>query len=179
MSKTGGLREIAVPASVFESLRGELQKEVGATQTVRALHYAGYHAGLSAAATMDAESNGRTRSLSERGFWDRLESYFSSRGWGNLGHRSAHPGVGMLSSPDWAESDRDELDAAGSCSFSAGFLSGVLTKVAGGPIAVLEVGCRSRGASRCDFAFGSETAIQQLYGRMVRGEDLDTALSNL
>ncbi|NIX42216.1 MAG: hypothetical protein GWN06_24335, partial [Gemmatimonadetes bacterium] len=54
-----------------------------------------------------------------------------------------------------------------------------LTELAGGPIAVLEVSCRARGDDCCDFAFGSETAIHGLYGRLLQGENLQAALAAL
>jgi hypothetical protein len=115
--------------------------------------------------------------LGRKAFWDHLSSFFTKRGWGTLSHRDAHPGIGMLSSADWGEARTDRVDAQASCSFSAGFLSGLLSQLAGGPIAVLEISCRSRGARSCDFAFGSEGAIQALYGRLLDGDDLDRALA--
>jgi hypothetical protein len=170
-------REVAVPATLFASLRDELEKEAGAHQTVRALHYAGYHAGLAAASALDVEGGGDAFSMGRRAFWDHLAAFFATRGWGTLSHRDAHPGIGVLSSSDWAEAKTDRVDAQASCSFSAGFLSGLMSQLAGGPIAVLEIGCRSRGGRSCDFAFGSEGAIQALYARLVEGDDLDRALA--
>ena len=180
MSRSGGgPQEIAVPISLFGSLRSELEKEVGMLPTVRALHHAGYHSGLDAAATVDQDAGGDSFGLSQGKFWARLSSYFSKRGWVSLQHRTAHAGVGILTSSDWAEATTDEIKADASCSFSAGFLSGLLSQLAGGPVAVLEVGCRTRGADSCEFAFGSETAIHDLYGRLLDGADIDSALEAL
>lgn len=172
-------REIAVPVSLFESLRGELEAEAGTLQTVRALHHAGYHAGLAAAASVNQDAGGDSFSLSQGGFWALLAGYFGKRGWGELQHSTPHPAVGMLTSSDWAEARADEVDADASCSFSAGFLSGLLSQLAGGPVAVLEVECRTRGDERCRFAFGSETAIHELYGHLLDGADLQSALDRL
>lgn len=71
----------------------------------------------------------------------------------------------------------NEHDA--SCSFSTGFLSGMLTSLAGGPIAVLEVSCRARGDGHCSFAFGNASAIHDLYGKLVEGAELSGALASL
>jgi hypothetical protein len=172
-------REIAVPVSLFDSLRGELEQEAGTLQTVRALHHAGYRAGLSAAAALDEEAGGEAFSLSQAAFWKHLARYFSRRGWGELSHTTPHPAVGLLTSPDWAEARADEVDADASCSFSAGFLSGLLSQLAGGPVAVLEVQCRTRGDRECRFAFGSETAVHELYGMLLDGADLSSALETL
>jgi hypothetical protein len=175
----GGPREIALPISVFGSLRGELEEEAGMLPTVRALHRAGYQAGLAAAGTVNQEAGGNSFSLAESRFWEKLSVYFAKRGWGALTHHPAHPGVGIIKTSDWAEAEVDEVRPDAGCSFSSGFLSGLLSQLAGGPIAVLEVECRMRGSDECDFAFGSETAIHDLYGRLLDGADLDSALAAL
>lgn len=172
-------REIAVPVSLFESLRNELKAQAGTLPTIHALHHAGYHAGLTAAAAVDQEAGGTSFSLGQAAFWNHLSGYFTKRGWGRLGHSAPHAAVGMLKSSDWAEARTHEVDPDASCSFSAGFLSGLLSQLAGAPIAVLEVTCRSRGDASCGFAFGSETAIHMLYGRLVDGADLEMALATL
>lgn len=180
MSRSGAdKREIAVPISVLVSLRTELEREAGTLEAVHALHRAGYAAGMSAAAGLHAEAGGDALAMSERRFWDRLQRYFSRRGWGTLTHRVAHEAVGVLTSTDWAEATSGEVDPDASCCFSTGFLSGLLSQLAGGPVAVLEIECRSRGGASCDFAFGSEGAIHQLYGRLLEGVDLDSALAAL
>lgn len=184
MSTTQGApREVALPITVFDALRSEIEKDVGTLGTVRALHHAGYRAGLAAAASVNREAGGDAFDLSSPAFWTHLSAYFSKRGWGSLEHRALHPGVGMLSSSDWAESapgggtDGGGNDAG--CGVSTGLLSGLLSQLAGGAVAVLEVRCRSRGDAGCEFAFGSETTIHDLYGRMLDGSDLDQALQAL
>jgi hypothetical protein len=164
---------------VFGALRAQLAGEAGVLRTVQALHVAGYEAGVQAASAFTKEAGGDSASLGESRFWAHLAHFFEKRGWGQLAHRDAHPGVGMLSSSDWAESaSADEQPDAG-CSFSAGFLSGLLSEVAGGPVAVLEVECRMRGHDSCDFAFGAETTIHDLYGHLLEGTELEAALEGL
>jgi hypothetical protein len=172
-------REIAVPVSVFGSLRAELAKEAGMLPTVHALHHAGYQAGTEAAATLTGNSQSGTPALRQDQFWVRIADFFGTRGWGTLRHESPHAGVGILSSSDWAEASDSSVDPDASCCFSTGFLSGLLSELAGGPVAVLEVGCRTRGETSCRFAFGSESAIHDLYGRLLDGVDLDGALAAL
>jgi hypothetical protein len=167
-----------VPVSVFGALRTELAKEAGTLPTVHALHHAGYHAGTKAAATLAGADKG-SAALAQGVFWTNLGAFFSQRGWGTLRHEATHEGVGFLSSSDWAESSDGEIDHDASCFFSTGFLSGLLSELAGGPVAVLEVGCRTRGEESCRFAFGSETVIHDLYGRLLDGADLDGALAAL
>jgi hypothetical protein len=172
------LREIAIPASAFGSLRAHLEKEAGALPTVHALHHAGYAAGAAAAPAV-VGSGGDPTALGQEAFWAKLGDFFGKRGWGSLHHARPHDAVGLLSSEDWAEATPGEGGPDASCHFSAGFLSGMLTELAGGPVAVLEVGCRSRGGAACQFVFGSESAIHDLYGRMLDSDDLDGALAAL
>ena len=180
MGKSAGTsREIAIPASVFESLRSELASEAGTLQTVRALHHAGYHAGIAAATAMNQEAGGDSFSLSQGGFWSSLSDFFSKRGWGTLAHSAPHRAIGMLSTTDWAEARPEANEDEATCSFSTGYLSGLLSQLAGGPVAVLEVSCRSRGGDACEFAFGSETAVHDLYGKLLDGADMPSALEAL
>jgi hypothetical protein len=169
-------REIAIPATAFVSLRAHLEKEAGALPTVHALHHAGYAAGAAAAPALAAADPG---SLGEAAFWTKLSDFFGKRGWGSLRHARPHQAVGLLTSADWAEASEGEGGSDASCHFSAGFLSGLLTELAGGPVAVLEVGCRSRGGDSCQFVFGSEGAIHELYGKLLEEDDLDAALGAL
>lgn len=173
-------REIAIPVSVFGSLRAELGKEAGTLPTVHALHHAGYAAGVAAAASFAEHGQSGGTALGQEAFWTRLSDFFGKRGWGTLRHDRPHPAVGILSSADWAEAADGEEGPEASCHFSAGFLSGLLSELAGGAIAVLEVGCRMRGETSCRFAFGSAGAIHELYGRLLDHDvDLDGALAGL
>jgi hypothetical protein len=170
-------REIAVPISIFSSLHNALEKEAGALPTIHALQHAGYEAGTAAAASFAGA--GDVTGMGQSAFWAKLTDFFSRRGWGTLDQSGEHRAISLLSSADWAEASLDAVDSDSSCYFSAGFLSGLLSELAGGPVAVLEVDCRARGADRCCFAFGSEVAIHDLYGHLLDGSDLDDALAAL
>lgn len=169
-------REIAVPVSVFGILRKELARETGTLPAIHALHAAGYAAGAEAAGAFRAVPEEDVGGLAEGVFWTRLAGFFIRRGWGTLVRSTEHPAVGLLTSRDWVESAGAETSEDASCSFSTGFLSGLLTALAGGPVAVLEVSCRGRGDDRCGFAFGSETAVHELYGHLLESGDLAGAL---
>ena len=174
----GTYREIAVPVSVFGDLRDAMAKEAGPLPAIRALHAAGYAAGVAAADELRSPPEGDIMGLPADAFWARVAAFFSRRGWGTLAHEALYEAVGTLTSSDWVEGAGPEGDDA-SCSFSTGFLSGMLTSLSGGPIAVLEVSCRARGDGRCTFAFGNAAAIHELYGRLVEGADLSGALASL
>ena len=178
-AKSAGARDIAVPVTIFSALRRELEKEVGTLPAVRSLHHAGYEAGTDAAAGFGSVDRDRLAQLSSSDFWSQMDRFFSRRGWGSIDHEAAHPGVGMLVSSDWAEASSGETDPEGSCSFSTGFLAGLLSALADRPVAVLEVTCRTRGDDACRYAFGNEVVIHDLYGRMSDGSDLKQALTEI
>lgn len=180
MDATGdGYREIAVPVSIFATLRKELSKEAGPLPMIHALHAAGHAAGAEASDAFRFYAEGDISEIPEGMFWSRFAGFFNRRGWGTLRHSTDHQAVGLLTSEDWAECQHGEGDEHASCSFSAGFLSGLLTRLAEAPVAVLEVSCKGRGDVKCSFAFGSENAIHELYGQLLDGADLDGALSSL
>lgn len=171
------LREVALPAVALPGLRRALRDEAGPLATVHALHAAGYDAG---GALFDAFDGGRdVAGRDEASFWRRLSEFLARRGWGTLEHSAPHPGIGLLSSPDWAEAGEDGAERQPACAFGVGLLSSLLSRAADGPVAVLEVACRSRGEARCTFAFGSEQAVHELYGRLLEGHDVDGALADL
>lgn len=170
-------REIAVPVMIFPSLRDALAEEVGVLPAIHALHNAGFSAGVAAAGTFSPAGED-VLALPEGEFWGRVTAYFARRGWGGLTHEALHDAVGTLTSTDWSEAQVASGDDA-SCSFSTGFLSGFLSTLAGGDVAVLEVGCRARGDEACTFAFGNASAIHELYGILLEGGDLRTALATL
>ncbi len=171
-------RDVALPRSAFASLRTELEAEVGALPAIHALHAAGHAAGATAA-TDFGRGVPDVAAMPEDVFWTRMTTFLRQRGWGTLTHRSAVDAIGLLVSGDWAEVTDGPADEAASCSFSTGFLGGLLTRLGGGPIAVLEVSCRGRGDDTCTFAFGSEGAVHRLYGRLLDGADLTRALGSL
>lgn len=172
-------REIVVPISVFGHLRRDLEKEAGALPAIHALHAAGYASGQAAAESFAEGLEGGVSSLPQEAFWIRLRLFFARRGWGTLEAERPTSGVGFLSSVDWAEAESTGTDSDGSCSFTTGFLAGLLSELAGAPVAVLEVQCRTRGDARCRFGFGSEGAVHALYGQLLEGRDLERALSVL
>jgi hypothetical protein len=173
-----GPREVALPATAFAALDRALTEHAGALARVHTLHAAGYAAGASLWDAFDRPPRTPVPSMTEGKFWESLRRFLEARGWGTLTHETPHAGVGLLQSRDWAEAaGRSEPQPV--CAFSTGLLSHLLTLAAAQPVAVLEVSCRGRGDDRCAFAFGSETTIHDLYGLLLEGSGLETALADL
>lgn len=173
----GAPREVALPVSVFTALRTELAREAGRLPAIHALHAAGHAAGAAAASGLRG-GDGELDSMRGDVFWARFSGYVARRGWGRLEHRAPHDAVGLLVSGDWVEAEEDRGEGA-SCSFTTGYLSGLLSELAGGPVAVLEISCRARGDDTCTFAFGSGAAVHEVYGALLEGSSLQEALASL
>lgn len=172
-------RDVAIPAVGLSALRRVLQEEAGPLPAIHALHAAGYGSGRALWEGLRRGLSKELEAMDETAFWSRLAAALGRRGWGTLTHSSAHPGLGLLTSHDWAESQADGGEQQPSCTFSSGMLSAVLSGAAGAPVAVLEVTCRTRGDDRCTFAFGAAGTVHDLYGLLLDGQDLDAALAAL
>ncbi len=166
--------ELAIPVASLAALRQALSAEVGPDAAANALRAAGYAAGDAWHAQLAQDSE-----IPESTYWRRLKELFSSRGWGTLVHSTLHPGVGALDAQDWVEAVPESGEARPSCFFTTGMLANLLGNSAGSEVAVLEVECRSTGAERCRFLFGSVEALNELYNRVAHGAPVDAALSEL
>ena len=160
-------REITVPAWTFGALRDELGTISDTHSSTTLLQKVGYRSGISASAVFKEGLNSAVLETMQSTFWTYLCGFFSCRGWGTLVVDSDHPGLGFLTSNDWAEAMTDEADRNASCCFSTGFISGLLSEIAGSPVAVLEAKCRARGDTACKFAFGAEQAVRELYRQLL------------
>lgn len=175
MARTGTRApELAIPVASLAALRQALSAEVGPDAAARALRAAGHAAGDAWHAQLAFDEN-----VPESTFWRRLKELFSSRGWGTLLFSAVHPGVGALESNDWVEAVPESNEARPSCFFTTGLLANLLGNSAGSEVAVLEVECRSTGAERCRFLFGSAEALNELYNRVAHGAPVDAALAEL
>jgi hypothetical protein len=174
-------REVALPASIFSDLSEAVARTGGREAAERTLEAVGRRYGRSLASQVMAPRTDEEPRDSGSGpptFWGRLATYLADRGWGSLSHQAAHPALGLLASPDWAEA-AGWNDAATSCAFSTGMFAGLLSALADRPVAVHEAECRSRGDARCAFLFGSQPAVETLRRQLATGADLRRALEFL
>lgn len=107
----------------------------------------------------------------------RLASeFFHDAGWGSI-EVGELASVATIDSGDWAEGDPTHpLDFPG-CYYTAGAFADFFGRVAGEPVAVMEVECRSMGAERCRFLVGATETMQRVYDAMGEGVAYDQAIT--
>lgn len=168
-----------LPARFFPLLRRALENEGSPLSATHVLHDAGFGSGPPLFDDLERKLGQDPTTRNETLFWTDLSRFFAERGWGRIESERVHSGLGLLLARDWAESDPEGLDEQPGCHFSSGLLAYLLGRAAGAPIAVLEVGCRSRGDDHCSFLYGSEAAIHEIYGLLLDGASLEEALAGL
>ena len=151
--------------------------------------------GLNAAASLQeagfaggqALYNAFTRWLENRGFGEpetlpamefaaQAGEFLHGIGWGAI-ELGSLADVATIDAADWAESDpAHPLDFPG-CYYSAGMFADLFGRLAGEGVAVMEVECRSMGASRCRWLVGTGEVMQHVYDQMGQGVSYDEALS--
>ena len=84
--------------------------------------------------------------------------------------------VATVDSSDWAESDPAHPMEYPGCYYTSGVLADFFTRLAGEPLAVMEVECRSMGSDRCRFLVGSGDQMQRVYDAMSVGTSYQEAV---
>lgn len=106
-------------------------------------------------------------------------AFFGEAGWGRIDVARIADVAATIDSPNWSEADpASRLETPG-CHFTSGLFADFFGRVAGSPLAVLEVECRSCGADRCRFILGSADVMQHVYDRLTAGTDYQRALEEL
>jgi predicted hydrocarbon binding protein len=165
-------RAVALPRAVVHALRTAI---LGADDGESRLRDAGFEAGRALyddfAAWMAARAGVADPAIASLGaFGEALGAYASAHGWGTLalepGNGADTDGLPTLRAADWFEVE-SAADAPPppfpACLFTTGLLAGFLGRLAGQPLAVLEIACASCGDAACRFVIGSEAALGKLY----------------
>ena len=169
----------AIPRDAVGALRAALLRDVG-PHAAAYLQEAGYAGGDALFAAFRAwlaerESAG-PEDLALPAFQARAAEFFREAGWGPLEITSLHDAVAALDSDAWGESDAAAgLEHTG-CHLSTGMFAAFFGHLAGAPLAVLEVECRSAGSSRCRFLLGSTEVMQHVYDGLSAGAGYEEAL---
>ncbi len=172
-------RAVAVSAEFFGALRMSAERNPA---TVSALRDAGFAAGVALydrfTDWLDERGEGAPAFLTDEEFGPLMGEFLSVVGWGALRVESVSEAVMALDTEDWAEATDGAATNAPSCHVGTGLLAGFFGRVADAPLAVLEVECRSAGASRCRFLIGSVDVLQYVYEAMERGVPYERAATS-
>lgn len=169
---------VAMTRDSLLALRVALFRDVG-TESAALLQEAGYAGGQT---MFDAfgrwlESRGLSspESLPATEFGLRATEFFREIGWGSIELGTLET-VATVDSADWAESDPAYPLEFPGCYYTTGVIADFFSRLAGAPLAVMEVECRSMGGDRCRFLVGAGETMQRVYDEMGQGLPYDEAL---
>lgn len=170
---------LTVTRASLLSLRAAVLRS-GDLQAAVTLQEAGYAGGTALFESFKAWLAERTEigveDLDVDSFQHRASEYFSEHGWGTLHVGTIDDVVATLDSPDWGECDTESTAQQPSCHLTTGMFADLFGRLAGAPVAVLEVECRSAGNDRCRFLVGSPEVMDAVYEEMGRGSDYEAAI---
>lgn len=173
---------VGLTRDALTSLRTVLFRDAG-TNAAAYLQEAGYAGGAGLYRAFAAWTKERGQPEPEKmaapEFERRAADFFAELGWGRLTVGVLHDSVMTLDSADWAESDPASAMQFPGCYLSAGLLADFFGRLAGAPLAVMEVECRSMGSSRCRFLLGSAETMQHVYDEITKGQSYDGALAGM
>lgn len=110
-------------------------------------------------------------------FGQRATEFFGELGWGSLDLGTVGESVAVVDSSDWAEADASSGLEFPGCYLTTGLFADFFGRLAGSPLAVMEVECRSMGAQRCRFLIANTEVMQQVYEAMGAGIAYDAAVA--
>lgn len=162
---------IALTRESLLALRDAMFRDIGPNAAAM-LQEAGYAGGPALyeafARWLAARGAPAPEGLAATEFAGRATEFFREAGWGSVELGSLES-VATIDSLDWAESDpRHPMEFPG-CYYTSGVLADFFTRLAGQPLSVMEVECRSMGGDRCRFLVGSGDTMQRVYEKMGEG----------
>jgi predicted hydrocarbon binding protein len=173
---------VGVTRDALVALRGILFRDAGtnAAAYLQEAGYAGGNALYGAFTTWNAARGGTApEALPASEFGQRATEFFAELGWGAVSVGTLHDSVMTVDSPNWAEADPAAAMQYPGCYLSSGLLADFFGRVAGAPLAVMEVECRSMGYERCRFLLGSAETMQHVYNDMTQGKTYDVSLQEM
>jgi predicted hydrocarbon binding protein len=170
---------VAMTRDSLAALRAAMFRDVGPNAATM-LQEAGYAGGP---ALFDAFGRWLTarglpapEALPAGDFASRATEFFQDAGWGSI-QLGALDSVATVDSNDWAEGNPAfPLEFPG-CYYTSGVMADFFGRLAGEPVAVMEVECRSMGGERCRFLVGSGETLQRVYDEMAQGVGYEQAVA--
>lgn len=177
------LPTVSVPATFFPALSAALAGRTSPAEGAQLFRETGYALGGSLYDRLQervgSERGGLPEQLEEQEFWSALGDCFADLGWSRPAYAALRPGIAVLDLERGVEAVDGASAAHPGCHLTVGILADMLRRVAGEPVAVLEVECRSRGDERCRFLVGGEAALGEVYDGVRGGAGYQTAVAEL
>lgn len=174
---------VSLSRTTLATLRAAIARDSGAGSAAAWLQEAGYAGGEAVyeafRAWLAKQQLGEPGTLGVEGFATQASRFFSELGWGSLEVGAIGDSVAVVDAPAWSEADGGSLDGHPACHLSTGLFADFFGRMAGEPLAVMEVECRAAGNDRCRFLLGSAEVMQALYDGMAAGEDYETVARTL
>ncbi|HEX3159205.1 MAG TPA: V4R domain-containing protein [Gemmatimonadaceae bacterium] len=159
------------PASLH-ALRGALAADLGSA-AAGYLQEAGYVTGVELLGAfrgwLHEREDATPEELPMADFSQLLGAFFEELGWGELRVEAVGGAVSAVDARNLAEAQPEAALAQAGCFMTSGVLAGFLGTLAGEPLAVLEVECRSAGHERCRFLVGGAAAMDHVFDEMQHG----------
>lgn len=173
---------VGLTRDALVALHGILFRDAGANAAayLQEAGYAGGGALYSAFHRWIAEQGGGApEQLTAPDFQQRAARFLGELGWGAVSVGTLHDAVMTVDSPDWAESNPQAGMQYPGCYLTSGLLADFFGRVAGTPLAAMEVECRSMGYERCRFLVGSAETMQHVYDGFAHGKSYDASLQDM
>jgi predicted hydrocarbon binding protein len=173
---------LAMSRSVITALRTALMRD-GGPGAAACLQEAGYAGGENVYSSfrnwLRLQGKAKPDELELEEFQSKASSYFRDAGWGTLSVGTLHEVVAIIDSDDWGEADpSSHLDHPG-CHLTTGMFADFFGRISDVPLAVLEVECRSMGASRCRFLLGNSDVMHFVYEQIEQGSSYEDAVAKI
>ena len=173
---------VAVTRDALAALRNALMRDTGYA-AAGYLQEAGYAGGASLFDAfrqwLSLRGAPEPDALSLGAFQSYASEFFRETGWGSLDVGELGEAVATLDSIDWSEATPEAGLEHPFCHLTSGMFADFFGRMAGAPLAVMEVECRSTGASRCRFLLGSAEVLQSVYDGMAAGESYETVCQSV
>jgi len=170
---------VAMTRDSLAALRAAMFRDVGpnAAAMLQEAGYAGGQAMFDAfGGWLAARGLPSPESLPAADFSAQATEFFRDAGWGSI-QLGTLDSVATLDSADWAEGNPAfPLEFPG-CYYTSGVMADFFGRLAGQPVAVMEVECRSMGGERCRFLVGSGETLQRVYEEMAQGIGYEQAVA--
>jgi len=171
---------VGVTRQSLVSLCSTLLREIG-PDAAAYLQNSGYTGGASLFEAftrwLQARGHGTPETLPALRFATRATEFFRELGWGSLDLGAVGEAVATVDSWDWAEADPAMGLQFPGCHLTTGLFADFFGRLAGTPLAVMEVQCRSMGAEHCRFLLASAEVMQHVYDAMGSGMTYDAAVA--